>query len=74
MRFASKVRFYSGVFFVLFLFVSYFIKLEVDAGVNYIEFDSLLGVLIFHNLFVFAFYLLIAFMLIVAGIRRIKIA
>ena len=45
----------------------------VDSEVDYVTFDTLLGIIIFHNIFIFSFYVLIAVLLILTGIKRIRI-
>ena len=57
----------SGVFIVLTLIVSYFIKINVDSGGNYTINERALGILIFHNPFILALYILVAIVLIAKG-------
>ncbi len=66
----KQVIFYSGIGFAVFLAVSYFIKIPLDSGRNYLTFDSLLGIIIFHNPFILAIYVLIAILLIIKGMRK----
>jgi len=60
----------SGIFIVLILIISYFIKINVDSGGNYIINERALGILIFHNPFILSLYVLIAVVLIVKGLRK----
>jgi hypothetical protein len=73
MKIVNKFRFCFGVFIILFLIVSYFIKIEVDSGANYLVVDTLLGIVIFHSLFVFIIYLFVAALLIFMGFKRFKL-
>ncbi len=59
--------FWSGIGIIVFLTVSYFIKITVDAGSNYQTIESLLAILIFQNKYVLLIYLLFALFLIVKG-------
>lgn len=70
----KRKRFFTGIFILLFLLVSYFINFETDIGDNYVVSDTLLGILIFHNVFILGFYLLIALLLIITGVKRIRLA
>ena len=74
MRFASRFKFFLGITILLILFLSYFLRFNVEIGANYVTEDTLLGLLIFHNFFVLILYLLISAWLIVSGIKRIKIS
>jgi surface polysaccharide O-acyltransferase-like enzyme len=56
--------FVVGIVLAVFMFISYFIKINVESGVNYNVQDSLLGIIIFHNPIVLALYLLISITLI----------
>jgi len=60
----KKISFWIGISILVFLLVSYFIKFQVDSGSNYTTLDSLLGILIFHNIFVLLLYVLIVVVLI----------
>lgn len=66
----SKSYFWTGVGILAFLIISYFIKIPVDSGINFITSDSLLGIIIFHNPFILAFYILFGISLIMKSIRR----
>ncbi len=57
----------SGVFILLVLAVSYFINVNAEEGGNYVIQTPLLGILIFHNPFILAVYILISLSLIVKG-------
>lgn len=56
--------FTTGVTLTIFMFISYFIKLNIESGANYNVQDSLLGIIIFHNPIVLAIYVLIVITLI----------
>ena len=58
---------FSGLGIFLVLAITYFIKLNVDDGQNYITVERILGIIIFHNPFVLAIYILVAIILIVKG-------
>jgi len=74
MKIRNKKMFYLGIIFGIFLVLIYFIKFDVESGANYNVQDSLLGVLIFHNVFVFAIYVLIAIGFISFGLGfRVKV-
>jgi len=66
----KKVSFWSGIAILIILAVSYFIKVRVDSGIDFIYFDSLLGIMIFHNPFILGLYILGAVVLIVKGRNR----
>lgn len=72
MKIVNKSRFYIGISIVLFLVLSYFVNIDVDSGANYTVTDTLLGIIIFHNLYVFILYLIVSLFFIVTGIKRIK--
>ncbi len=73
MKVVNKLAFFSGIFVLLILFFSYFINLNVDVGDNYIVQDTLLGIIIFHNIFILSFYLLIALTLLFVGIKKVRL-
>ena len=73
MKVKNPLRFYLGIILGFFLLISYFINFEIDSGSNYIVKDSLLGILIFHNFFIFAFYVFIALGLIISSLLKFKI-
>ena len=52
------------------MIIFYFINIPVDAGVNFNTYASILGIIIFHNPFVFGLYLLIALVCIVKGFEK----
>jgi len=49
---------------IIFLAVSYFIKIKAESGGNYYVEDSLLGIIIFHNPLILGIYILIGICLI----------
>jgi hypothetical protein len=65
----KKIYFWMGIVLFLFLILSYFIKFEIDSGSNYSTRDSLLGILIFHNIFVLIFYIILILFIISKGIK-----
>jgi len=67
-----KLKGYLGLGLLVFLFLAYFIPLTVDSGENYIVNDRLLGVLIFHNIFVLGIYILIGLVLIFLDMKKVK--
>tara|TARA_Y100000310_G_scaffold345284_1_gene463411 strand:- start:5684 stop:5896 length:213 start_codon:yes stop_codon:yes gene_type:complete len=69
MKIGNRLLFWIGIGLFVLLGISYFIGIDVESGANYIVQDSLLGILIFHNPFVFAFYILIGIVLIVKSFR-----
>lgn len=69
---SSKLYLITGIAIVLILTASYFIKINVDSGSNYLTSDSLLGIIIFHNPFILALYVLIAVVLGIKGAKRFK--
>ncbi len=64
-----RVYFWLGILTFALLIGSYFIKLNLENGGNYIIKTSLLGILIFNNPFILAFYVLIGVILIVKGLN-----
>lgn len=73
MKLASKLRFFLGIAILVILALFYFIEIEVERGIDYVTFDTLLGIIIFHNVFVFAFYILIGVLLVITGIKKIRL-
>ncbi len=72
MRIKRRIYFGAGILFGLFLIGSYFIKINTESGGNYVVRDSLLGIIIFHNVFILLLYILIFVVLIVNGFKRGK--
>ena len=64
MKIRNKKRFGIGIGTLSFLILAYFIKIPIESGANYLITDSLLGLLIFHNLYILITYSLIAIVLI----------
>ncbi|MEI6731818.1 MAG: hypothetical protein WCK90_04010 [archaeon] len=64
------VLFWIGVAVAIILFASYFMTLPGDSGDNYNVDTSLLGIIIFYNPWILAFYLIIAVVLVWFGIAR----
>lgn len=73
MKVDNKFRFYIGILIIFILILGYFLRIEVDSGANYSVKDTLLGIIIFHNVFVFVIYLLIGLFFIFTGVRKVKI-
>ena len=69
--------FLAGIAILVVLAASYFIPITLTAysanGVIALVKDSLLGIIIFHNLYVLIIYILIAIALIFISLRKIKI-
>jgi len=61
----KRFRFYAGIIILAFLIVSYFTKINLDRGSNYIVKSSLLGIIIFNNPFILGIYILISLILII---------
>ena len=60
---------------LIFLLIAYFVPLDVETGGNYLVRDSLLGLMIFHQLWILGLYILIGLALIAwVRIPRIKLA
>ena len=62
--------FWSGIIIIIIFIISYFIKFRVDSGSNFDIYDSLLGLIIFHNPFILAIYVLIIVMIIKMGLGK----
>lgn len=60
MKVKNKKYFGIGIGILSFLILSYFIKIPIESGETYIVTDTLLGILIFHNLYILIIYSLIA--------------
>ncbi len=65
----NKKYFKIGIGTLLFLILSYFIKIPIGSGTNYLIIDSLLGILIFHKLYILIIYSLIAMFLILKSLK-----
>ena len=72
MKIASKPKFYVGIIIAAILIISYFIKINIDTGSNYETTDSILGIIIFHNLIILLIYIAIAVILTAIGIKKIQ--
>ena len=59
-----------GIILLVFLGISYFIKIDIDSGSNYIVKDSLLGIIIFHSWIVLLIYIALCLALMWFGIRK----
>jgi len=69
----KKISFWVGIIIALFLTLSYYIKISVDSGANYVVKDSLLGIIIFHSPLILALYAIIVLILVVPLIKsRLK--
>ena len=64
--------FWTGVGIIALMILFYFIPIPVDVGINYITIDSILGIIIFHNVFILTLYFVIAVILVAAGLRFTK--
>ena len=63
----KKPLFWTGIAILIVMVLTFFIKIEIDSGANYVTFTPLLGIIIFHNPFILGLYILIALVLIVRG-------
>lgn len=64
-----------GAAWLVFLAVAYFIPIDVETGGNYLVRDSLLGMMIFHNLYLLALYVLLGVLLFASNkILKIKVS
>lgn len=59
MKIKNKGLFYTSLGILCFMILSFFIKISYESGFNYEVQDSLLGILIFHNAYVLATYVII---------------
>lgn len=73
MKLVNKLRFTIGLGIIVFLLFSYFFRIEIESGANYVITDTLLGIIIFHSFFVLVLYILIAAFFIFTGVRNIKL-
>ena len=69
MKVISHLKFWAGIGIILIVFLSYFVKISVDSGTNYVVESSLLGTLIFHNAFILGLYILVSVSLIISGLQ-----
>jgi uncharacterized membrane protein len=60
-----ETLFWVGIGLAVLFVLSYFVKIRVETGYNYMIDDSLMGVIIFHNPIIFIIYVLILIALIV---------
>lgn len=60
----NKLLLWSGLIIIFVLVGSYFVKINIEKGVNYNVKSSLLGIIIFYNPLILGIYLLIAISLI----------
>jgi len=70
MKVRNKNLFWIGVGWLIFLLISYFIRFESESGSNFVTYDRLLGVLILHNVYLFASYVLIGLVLVWFGVKK----
>ncbi len=72
----KRVLFWIGIAILFILAISYFIPMTVNedyGGVSKNVKTKLLGILIFYNPYLLAAYVLVGIILIVFGMKRIKI-
>ncbi len=69
MKIENRKYFGVGIGVLIFLILSYFINIPIESGTNYLITDSLLGILIFHNLYILIIYSLIAMFLICKSLK-----
>lgn len=63
-------HFLTGASIILILIISYFIKIPVSSGPDYISYSRILGVIIFYNPFILGIYILLAVILILKAIKK----
>ncbi len=68
----NKIYFWLGIFILLILIASYFLKINIDAGANYSVETRLLGILIFYKPYMLGLYILITVVLIIIGLKKRK--
>ncbi len=74
MNIKSPLLFWIGIALALFLLISSIIKVEVESGLNYVTYSSLLGILIFYNPLVLIIYIILIVFIIYKGIsKRIRL-
>lgn len=63
-----------GIVIIFLIVVSYFVTFTVDSGANFETKDRLLGIIIFHNPFILAIYVIISIILIMnkSGEKRLN--
>ena len=66
----KRILFWIGISILIIVAVSYFVKINVEQGSNYVVKSPLLRVLIFHNPFILGLYIMIALVLIIRGIKK----
>jgi hypothetical protein len=69
MKIAKPGFFWVGICAAVFLILSYFVTFNVDSSANYVVQDRLLGIVVFHNAFILCVYVVIAAILIAAGVK-----
>ncbi len=62
-------KFVAGSAILLVLILSYLIEIPVESGPDYISYSPLLGIIIFYNPFILAFYIILSVILIIKSIR-----
>lgn len=70
LKIKKKGYFFIGCLMLIFLISSYFVNVPIEDGANYNTIDTLLGIIIFHNPFILALYVLIGVVLIVKGFGK----
>ena len=65
----QKTYLWIGLIILGILVISYFIKIPVESGTNFITISPLLGVLIFYKTFILVIYILIALFLVYKGLK-----
>jgi len=65
----KNIYFFSGILVIFFLILFYFIKINVDTGNNFVIEERILGIIIFHNPFILALYILAAFVFFAKGLN-----
>lgn len=67
----KPLYFWLGIIILAVLILSLFIQVHIPSGTDVII-TSLLGILIFYNPIVLAIYIIIALILIILGLKKIK--
>jgi len=74
MKKTSVIPAVVGAIGFMFLLIAYFIPVLDESGANYRTYDSLLGIIIFHNLWILAGYVFVGVVLLMWGLRtRVQI-
>ncbi len=67
---SNHAFFWVGIAIFAILIICYFINISVDTGSNYLTYDTLLGIIIFHNPFILGIFILIGAVFVYLGLRK----